>query len=171
MSFPCDRHLPGADAAYFRAVDVDAPPGTVFRWLCQLRAAPYSYDWVDNRGRRSPPRLIPGLDQLQVGQQVMTIFELVEFEPDRHLTVSMRRARHLFGEVAGTYMALPISESRSRLLVKALGQVPEWPVRLLGLAPAASLGRPGDDAPSAPQPEGPRGGASMSPTGCGRGLG
>jgi hypothetical protein len=124
MSFPCDRHLPGADAAYFRAVDVDAPPGTVFRWLCQLRAAPYSYDWVDNRGRRSPPRLIPGLDQLQVGQQVMTIFELVEFEPDRHLTVSMRRARHLFGEVAGTYMALPISESRSRLLVKLLVRFP-----------------------------------------------
>jgi hypothetical protein len=50
MSFPCDRHVDSPDAAYFRRVVVQAPCAVVFRWLCQLRVAPYSYDWIDNWG-------------------------------------------------------------------------------------------------------------------------
>jgi hypothetical protein len=49
--FPCDRHLESADQAMFRAIEVDAPQEVVFRWLCQLRAAPYSYDKLDNSYR------------------------------------------------------------------------------------------------------------------------
>jgi hypothetical protein len=43
---------------------------------------------ADNLGRRSPRELTPGLDQLQVGQRIMTIFHLASFEPDRHLSRS-----------------------------------------------------------------------------------
>ena len=101
---PCDRHLPGADGVLHRAVDIDASPVTVFRWLCQLRAAPYSYDLIDNFGRRSPQRLTPGLEQLEVGQRFMTIFDLVEFEQDRQITLVVReRARWAFGAAAVTY--------------------------------------------------------------------
>src|SRR5260221_14022454 len=81
LAYPCDRVLPESDAEYFRAVDVDAPPAVAFRWLCQLRAAPYSYDLLDNLGRRSPPTLTPGPDALAVGQRGMTIFTLVRFPP------------------------------------------------------------------------------------------
>ena len=61
MALPCDPLMPDPDSIYHRAVDVDAPPEQLFRWLCQLRAAPYSYDWIDNRGRRTwpPDRLRP----------------------------------------------------------------------------------------------------------------
>ncbi len=71
IDFPCDRHLPDAEDTLYRAVDVNAHSAVVFRWLCQLRVAPYSYDWLDNWGRESPRTLTPGLDQLAVGQRVM----------------------------------------------------------------------------------------------------
>jgi hypothetical protein len=110
VPLPCDRHLPGADGVLHRAIDIDAPPGIVFRWLCQLRVAPYSYDLVDNFGRRSPQHLIAGLDELAVGQRFMTIFDLVEFEPDRHITLVVReRARWAFGTAAVTYAVAPRS--------------------------------------------------------------
>ncbi len=127
--FPCDDCLPDSEDAYFRAVDVLAPPATLFRWLCQLRVAPYSYDWIDNLGRRSPRNLTPGLEQLAVGQRVMTIFELVTFEPDRHLTVRTRRASQLFGDVAVTYLVVPGEPGRCRLLVKVLVRHPRGALR------------------------------------------
>jgi len=56
--YPCDVLIPDPDDEMFRAVDVDAPPDELFLWICQLRLAPYSYDWIDNFGRRSPGRLV-----------------------------------------------------------------------------------------------------------------
>ena len=127
LVFPCDRHLGDPADTLYRAVDVDAPASVLFRWLCQLRAAPYSYDWIDNWGRQSPRTLTPGLDELQVGQRVMTIFELVEFEPGRHLTMRLRRAGGPFGDVAVTYLVVPRPPDRSRLAVKLRWRYPAIP--------------------------------------------
>lgn len=123
-AFPCDRHLPNPDDVLFRAVDVDAPPAVTFRWLCQLRAGPYSYDWIDNWGRTSPRALTPDLERLAVGQPVMALFELVEFEPDRHLTIVLRRGRAVFGDVAVTYLVTERPGGGSRLVVKVLVRYP-----------------------------------------------
>jgi hypothetical protein len=114
-TYPCDGHVRGPAEAWFRAVDVDAEPDAVFRWLCQLRVAPYSYDLVDNLGRRSPRTLTPGLDELAVGQRFMSIFTLVDFVPGRELTLRLsdRRARLVFGDLAVTYRVL-----RGRLVAK-----------------------------------------------------
>lgn len=121
-SYPCDRLLPGAETTLFRAVDVAAPAALGFRWLCQLRVAPYSYDLLDNFGRRSPQRQTPGLDRLEAGQRVMTIFRLVEFEPGRSLTI-LSRSR-LLGDVACTYEAAPRGERSSRIVLKILALPP-----------------------------------------------
>ena len=116
--FACDEFLPRPDRTLFRAVDVNAPPATVFRWLCQLRVAPYSYDWIDNFGRRSPRHLTPGTDQLELGQTFMTIFRLVHFEPGVSITVTADS--RVFGRIAVTYRVVPKPADGSRLVVKLL---------------------------------------------------
>ena len=125
FAYPCDRHLGRSTAAYYRGVTIDAPPSIVFRWLCQMRVAPYSYDWIDNSGHRSPQTLTPGLDELVIGQRVM-IGPLVEFERDRHLTIRMRS--RMFGEMAVTYLIVPKSAAGCRVLVKLLVKYPSGPI-------------------------------------------
>ena len=107
--YPCDELVEGPTAFWFRAVDVDAEPAVVFRWLCQLRVAPYSYDLIDNLGRRSPRTLTPGLTDLSLGQPVMTIFTLAGFVRDLELTLRLtdRWARLAFGDLAVTYRVTP----------------------------------------------------------------
>ena len=136
-SFPCDELLPGASMTLFRAVDAAAPAEDVFRWLCQLRAAPYSYDRLDNGGRRSPQALTPGLERLEVGQRMMSIFRLAAFEPGTSITA--RSSGTMFGEVAITYRVRDTAAGRSRLVAKVLAEPPirgpfGWPMRAL-LAP------------------------------------
>jgi hypothetical protein len=137
-SYPCDGVIGGTTSALYRAIDVEAAAPLVFRWLCQLRVAPYSYDWIDNFGRRSPQQLMPGLDALAVGQPVMRIFRLISFERNRQITVRFRSrgfARHAFGDLAVTYDVKVVSENASRIVAKLLVRYPPrphgWLVRLL----------------------------------------
>jgi ribosomal protein S18 acetylase RimI-like enzyme len=146
LPFPCDAYLVEPDDVYFRGIDIQAPAGVVFRWLCQLRIAPYSYDWIDNLGRRSPRELTPGLERLEVGQRVMTIFELVEFESGRQLTIRLGRAGVLFGEVAVSYLL--VANRLGGLPVARQG--PDAPLPAAARPAAASrrdaVAGPGDDA-------------------------
>lgn len=119
LAYPCDAFVERLDAAWWRGVTVRAAAPTVFRWLCQLRVAPYSYDWIDNGGRQSPRTLTPGLEQLAVGQRAVSIFEVLDFEPGRHLTLGTRRfAPRLFPAVAITYLVAPVKPDETRLLAK-----------------------------------------------------
>ncbi|WP_207908801.1 SRPBCC family protein [Pseudonocardia endophytica] len=113
--FPCGDHVPSR-RSMVRAVDVAADPETVFRRLCQLRVAPYSYDLVDNLGRRSPRTLTPGLDDLSPGQRFLIMFRISGFVPGREITaVGGNRA---FGPVACTYRVVPDGPGRSRLVAR-----------------------------------------------------
>jgi hypothetical protein len=129
LPYSCDGYLVDPDAILWRAVDVAAPASTLFRWLCQLRVAPYSYDWVDNRGRQSPPRLTPGAEILESGQSVMTIFRLADFKTPEHLTVVMSSQLGLkvFGAVAVTYRVVSEDDSRVRLVAKLRVRYPRTP--------------------------------------------
>jgi deazaflavin-dependent oxidoreductase (nitroreductase family) len=118
LAYPCDGFVHEQGDAYFRAIEVAAPAAVVFRWLCQLRAAPYSYDAIDNFGRRSPRTLTPGLERLEPGQRFMTIFDLVDFDAPRQLTLAVRRLRPIFGEGAVTYRVTPGGPDRCRLTLK-----------------------------------------------------
>jgi hypothetical protein len=131
--FPCDDVLPNHADAYFRAVTVHVDAPVMFRWLCQLRAAPYSYDWIDNFGRQSPRRLTPGLEELAIGQPVMRIFDLVAFERDRHMTLRLRTPG-LFPPLAVSYVVAAVGPRQCRLLVKlAVENQPGMAGRIAGL--------------------------------------
>lgn len=135
-SYPCDRHIDPPYREVIRALDVQAPVGLLYQWICQLRVAPYTYDWLDNRGRRSPRTLTPGVDQLEVGQN-FGIGPLVEFKRNHHLTfVADRRFARIFGTLAVTYLAKPIGPHSSRLVVKLnLGCRGRWEqLRVVALA-------------------------------------
>ncbi len=117
--YPCDAYMEGIPfQGWIRAVDVGAPPRTVFRWLCQLKVAPYSYDWVDNGGRASPKSLVEGVDQLEKGQRFL-VFEIVDFETDRHITGRVTEEfRRVYGPLAVSYMVRPVDLGRTRLVAR-----------------------------------------------------
>ncbi|MFQ5791061.1 MAG: hypothetical protein ACE5JI_11375 [Acidobacteriota bacterium] len=123
LPFPCDRFVQHFHAEYYRAITIRARPETIFRWLCQMRVAPYSYDWIDNLGRRSPQRLTPGMDELAFGQTFMYGFELIDFELNRQLTIRSKPGlfiARIFGDILVSYLIFPHALTDCRLLVKLI---------------------------------------------------
>jgi hypothetical protein len=122
--YPCDGLGKSDVRALTRAVDVDAPASVTFRWLCQLRVAPYSYDWIDNAGRTSPRVLTPGLDRLLPGQG-FGVGTLACFARDEHITIkALPAAERWFGLVAMTYRVTARSPATGRLVVRLLVREP-----------------------------------------------
>jgi hypothetical protein len=125
VTLPCDGLRPRAGIHADRAIGIAAPVPIVFAWLCQLRAAPYSYDILDNFGRRSPQERDPELRHLEIGQRFMTIFALQSFVDGEQITL-------LAKGVAVTYAVRP-DGAGSRLHVRVLFGGPTLLARLLAL--------------------------------------
>jgi hypothetical protein len=119
IALPCDELLPAAPLRLHRAVTVDAPAQLIFRWLCQLKLAPYSYDLLDNFARRSPRELTSGVDQLVLGERFMSIFRLESFSTDEQITLKARRT-------VVTY-AVIVDDQTTRLLARVLFDPPGPP--------------------------------------------
>ena len=67
---PGDDLLDRAGFVATRAISIAAPPEMVWPWLVQVgfgRAGFYSYDLMDNLGRRSAERILPEFQSLSVG--------------------------------------------------------------------------------------------------------
>jgi len=116
--YPCDGLIAGPVLRLHRAIDVHASPDVVYQWVCQLKVAPYSYDLLDNLGRRSPRALTPGADNLASGQRWI-VFSITGFEPGVHVTGKVRPGpRRVFGPMVATYAIRPRSGSSCRLVVR-----------------------------------------------------
>lgn len=69
--YPCDDYVPSPAMRAWRGVTVRAPARQVWPWVAQIRLAPYSYDWIDNLGHRSPQTL-KSLPAPRVGEAFTT---------------------------------------------------------------------------------------------------
>ena len=116
-AYPCDEFMRAPVLQAWRGVDVAAPAEAVWPWVAQVRIAPYSYDWVDNRGRRSP-RELAGLAEPRVGEPFTTaggrtVGRIVSVETGKQLT----------GTIMGAYMSyvlVPADRDATRLLLKVV---------------------------------------------------
>jgi hypothetical protein len=118
-SFPCDDYITWPVVSCYRGIEILAPCEIVFRWLCQIKIAPYSYDWLDNFGRRSPRELTPGLGQLAVGQPFLVMFRIVDFVENEHITMIGETFEWIAGQrLAMTYRVVPSTAGSCRVVVK-----------------------------------------------------
>jgi hypothetical protein len=122
---PCDELLAHPAVRADRAITIHAPPAMVFAWLCQLKVAPYSYDALDNFGRRSPRARDPELVRLQAGQRFMTLFRLQSFTDGEQITLRSTG-------VAVTYRVRP-EGTGSRLHARVVFGGPRLIARLIAV--------------------------------------
>jgi hypothetical protein len=129
--YPCDELVPDPVLEAWRGVTVRASPERVWPWLVQIRLAPYSYDCLDNLGRRSPQEL-RGLDDPRPGDSFTAAFggrpvgRVLAVRPGEHLT------GRIMGAVA-SYVLVPDGTS-TRLLMKLVMRCDR------AVAPLLSLG-------------------------------
>lgn len=115
--YPCDELVPAPTLQAWRGVSVAAPAAAVWPWVAQIRLAPYSYDWVDNLGRRSPQELV-GLPEPQVGDTFTAsggrrLGRILSVDPGVQLTGSV------LGAVM-SYVLVPQGADTTRLLLKVV---------------------------------------------------
>jgi hypothetical protein len=129
-SYPCDDFVVSPVLQAWRGVRVEAPAAAVWPWVGQVRLAPYSYDWIDNLGRRSPRHLV-GLPEPRVGEAFTTaggrkLGRIVSVDPGRQLT----------GTIMGAFMSyvlVPEEHDTTRLLLKVVMRTTRWTAPVLSV--------------------------------------
>jgi len=73
--------IPNTDCReLIRSIEIRAEASDIFLWLKQLRVSPYSYDFLDNRFRKSPDFIIENLPPLKVNTHFLLAFHISEFQ-------------------------------------------------------------------------------------------
>lgn len=92
-----DHLCPEARLVATRCITIAATPEEVFPWIRQMgfgRAGWYSYDWIDNLGRRSATVIEPRWQTLAAGDLIPggpTAFEAVIVEPPSALVMRVAK--------------------------------------------------------------------------------
>ncbi len=92
-----------------------AEPQDIWPWVAQIRLAPYSYDWVDNLGRRSPQQLL-GLPDPVIGESFTAA---LGGRPYGQI-IAVAAGEHLTGQILGAVMSYVLVPEglATRLLLK-----------------------------------------------------
>jgi hypothetical protein len=96
--FPGADFVPDAARSATMAVTIDAPPSRVWPWLVQMgvdRGGWYSWDRLDNFGRRSDERIHPEWQTIAIGDRMTAKpdgsqwWQVAALEPERFLCLRM----------------------------------------------------------------------------------
>lgn len=143
---PGDEVKPDAGVNVTHAVTIDAPPEEVWKWLIQIgqdRGGFFSYDWLENLFDlqiRNVNEIRPELQDLKVGDFVrsahkgwlggrfdnVTGWYVVGIEPNRSLVL-----RDEIEHGSWSFVLKPLEGGRTRLIIRARGDVPETLLRKL----------------------------------------
>jgi hypothetical protein len=128
--YPCDDIVRAPVLQAWRAVTVNASADELWPWIGQIRLAPYSYDWIDNLGRRSPAQL-RGMPEPVAGEHFTCsggrqLGRILAVDPAEQLTA------RILGAVM-SYVLAP-GAAGTRLLLKVVVAEGRW------LAPLLSVG-------------------------------
>jgi hypothetical protein len=125
-SFAGDEHVPEPMVQATRAVTIDASPEEVWPWLVQMgldRGGFYSYDWLDNEGQPSATTIIPELQDLQEGDEILldrrAAVRVTYLDPPRTMVWALLGAEVELGLVANMTMAYLLERlegDRTRLI-------------------------------------------------------
>lgn len=128
--YPCDDIVAVPVLQAWRGVTVQSTPTALWPWVAQIRLAPYSYDWIDNLGRRSPQEL-RGLPDPVVGQP----FTRAATRPVGRI-LSVTPTVQLTGRITGAVMSYVLEPEgdATRLLMKIVTARARW------LSPLISVG-------------------------------
>jgi hypothetical protein len=153
--YPGADLIPGGKRSATMAVTIDAPPSLVWQWLVQMgvdRAGWYSWDRLDNFGRRSAERVHPEWQQISVGDRLTAKpdgsewWEVAALEPGRFLGLRMSldlRGRpfdpvdarpRFYTDSSWGFLLQQLPGDRTRLVVSGY-----WSLRPRWLQPALSF--------------------------------
>lgn len=152
--FPGAEIIPGGRRGGTMATTIDAPPAAVWPWLVQMgcdRAGWYSWDRLDNGGRRSAERIHPEWQSIAVGDRLLsrpdgsTWFDVAAIEPGRFLALRASldirgrpfdprgtRPAGAYSDSTWCFLLREIGDERTRLLVSGWADSrPALPARVM----------------------------------------
>jgi hypothetical protein len=149
LSLAGDDLIPNPIGSVNHAITINRPPRDVWPWLVQMgsnRAGWYAYDFIDNGGRASADRILPGYQETRVGSvfpalpSAKDVFVVAECEPERSLVLSWRLPNGQYQTTWAFVLTQP-QVGQTRLIVRgrvASGYrpfgLPEWFALRLGRA-------------------------------------
>lgn len=120
---PGDDLVPHPTLCATRGITIDARPAEIWPWLVQMggytRAGWYSYDRLDNAGVPSADHIIPQLQDLKVGDVMLTSrtqgFTVQAIDPGRSLVLDIDRGG---SRISSVPMLVPMPDGRTRLVIR-----------------------------------------------------
>lgn len=120
---PGDDLVPHPMVCATRGITIDAAPADVWPWLVQMggytRAGWYAYDRFDNAGVPSADRIVPELQDLRVGDVMLTSpdrgFVVHAIDPGRSLVLDIDDAG---SRITSVPLLSPLPDGRTRLVFR-----------------------------------------------------